>query len=269
MRCRSMPRRRCRCCSRRSSATARRPRPGTRCSSSRPGTRSRSPLAGPHALLTFFSICAGLADGALASTADAPVPAEIGAAALELLQRLDAVAVAELRREPHRDARGDGDAACRRLLPARLRLRQLHARRTRARERAALRRRAAARLGARRHGHRDHAALRAHARARAPSHLAARRRHAGELHRDARGPAVGARRLAGRGARRARRRLLLGHAPHDRGGLGAPALRGLHRVPGARLRAHPRGARRARPGPRLLDRLGALWRAALPTGAAL
>jgi multiple sugar transport system substrate-binding protein len=54
-------------------------------------------LAGPHAVLTFFSICAGLADGALASTAEALVPAEIGVAALELLQRLDAVAVEKLR----------------------------------------------------------------------------------------------------------------------------------------------------------------------------
>ena len=38
-------------------------------------------LAGPHALLTFFSICAGLAGGALASTPEAPVPAEAGVAA--------------------------------------------------------------------------------------------------------------------------------------------------------------------------------------------
>ena len=54
-------------------------------------------LAGPHAVLTFFSICAGLADGGLVSAAEAPVPSDLGVAALELLQRLDAVAVDELR----------------------------------------------------------------------------------------------------------------------------------------------------------------------------
>jgi multiple sugar transport system substrate-binding protein len=54
-------------------------------------------LAGPHALLTFFSICAGLAGGALASTPEAPVPAEAGVAALELLQGLDDAAVDGLR----------------------------------------------------------------------------------------------------------------------------------------------------------------------------
>jgi multiple sugar transport system substrate-binding protein len=54
-------------------------------------------VAGPHAVLTFFSICAGLADGALVSTAETPVPAEIGVTALELLQRLNALAVDELR----------------------------------------------------------------------------------------------------------------------------------------------------------------------------
>ena len=64
------------------------------------------------------------------STAEAPVPAALGVAALELMQRLDAVAVDDAaRREPDRDPRGDGDAAGRRLLPARLRLRQLRARR--------------------------------------------------------------------------------------------------------------------------------------------
>ena len=47
-------------------------------------------LAGPHALLTFFSICAGLSPGRLASSAEAPVPPALGLAALELLARLAA-----------------------------------------------------------------------------------------------------------------------------------------------------------------------------------
>jgi multiple sugar transport system substrate-binding protein len=47
-------------------------------------------LAGPHALLTFFSICAGLAATPLAGNGDAPVPAELGVEALELLQQLAA-----------------------------------------------------------------------------------------------------------------------------------------------------------------------------------
>ena len=47
-------------------------------------------LAGPHALLTFFSICAGLSTGRLASSAEAPVPPALGLAALELLARLEA-----------------------------------------------------------------------------------------------------------------------------------------------------------------------------------
>ena len=45
-------------------------------------------LAGPHALLTFFSICAGLADDGLVCTPDAPVPSPVGLAALELMARL-------------------------------------------------------------------------------------------------------------------------------------------------------------------------------------
>jgi multiple sugar transport system substrate-binding protein len=53
-------------------------------------------LAGPHALLTFFSICAGLGAAPLESGAEAPVPAERGLAALDLLQELAARSVAAL-----------------------------------------------------------------------------------------------------------------------------------------------------------------------------
>ena len=45
-------------------------------------------LAGPHALLTLFSICAGLADGGLASTPERPVPDALCLEALDLLVRL-------------------------------------------------------------------------------------------------------------------------------------------------------------------------------------
>ena len=54
-------------------------------------------LAGPHALLTFFSICAGLGTGPLVCGADELVAAELGLAALEVLQRLAAVSVPSLR----------------------------------------------------------------------------------------------------------------------------------------------------------------------------
>ena len=174
------------------------------------------------------------------------------------------------RREPHRDPRGDGDAACRRLLPARLRLRQLRARRTRAQRAAALRRRAAARLGARRHGHRDHAALRAHARARAPPRLAARRRARrrrfiartrasrrraapGSTRRSTSAPAASTRPRAARPrrpgcARASRATSSSRRAPRSSSARGSPSAR------------RPRDCSTG---------LGALWRAALPTGAAL
>jgi multiple sugar transport system substrate-binding protein len=54
-------------------------------------------LAGPHALLTFFSICAGIAGGPLVCGPESPVPAEAGLAALDILRQLDALAVAALR----------------------------------------------------------------------------------------------------------------------------------------------------------------------------
>ena len=54
-------------------------------------------LAGPHALLTFFSICAGIADEPLASAPEAPVPDAVGSAALDILRQLDALAVEALR----------------------------------------------------------------------------------------------------------------------------------------------------------------------------
>jgi multiple sugar transport system substrate-binding protein len=54
-------------------------------------------LAGPHALLTFFSICAGIAPEPLVSGPESPVPAESGLAALDILRQLDAVAVDALR----------------------------------------------------------------------------------------------------------------------------------------------------------------------------
>ncbi len=53
-------------------------------------------LAGPHALLTFFSICAGLGAAPLASGSEAPVPPERGLEALELMQQLLARSVAAL-----------------------------------------------------------------------------------------------------------------------------------------------------------------------------
>jgi len=54
-------------------------------------------LAGPHAVLTFFSICAGIAGEALLAGPESPVPAAAGEAALEILGRLDASAVGALR----------------------------------------------------------------------------------------------------------------------------------------------------------------------------
>jgi multiple sugar transport system substrate-binding protein len=54
-------------------------------------------LAGPHALLTFFSICAGIAGEPLAGGPESPVPAETGEAALDILRQLAAVAVDGLR----------------------------------------------------------------------------------------------------------------------------------------------------------------------------
>jgi multiple sugar transport system substrate-binding protein len=53
-------------------------------------------LAGPHALLTFFSICAGLGARPLAPTDEALVPAERGLEALELMRQLRARSVAAL-----------------------------------------------------------------------------------------------------------------------------------------------------------------------------
>ena len=54
-------------------------------------------LSGPHAVLTFFSICAGIAGEAMLSGPESPVPAAAGEAALEILGRLDAMAVGTLR----------------------------------------------------------------------------------------------------------------------------------------------------------------------------
>jgi len=54
-------------------------------------------LAGPHALLSFFSLCAGLAATPLRCGPEAVVPAELGIAALERLQQLAAVSVPALR----------------------------------------------------------------------------------------------------------------------------------------------------------------------------
>ena len=100
--------------------------------------------------------------------------------------------------------------------------------------------------------------------------VAARSRHPDGVHPRAPGPAGRPGGLERPGARRELGRLLLGHAAHDRGRLGAPALPGLHRVPEPRLGADPRRPRpSAIPAPRLLDRLDALWRASLPTGAVL
>jgi multiple sugar transport system substrate-binding protein len=53
-------------------------------------------LAGPHALLTFFSVCAGLAATPLECGLEAIVPPDLGFAALELLGRLAAVSVPSL-----------------------------------------------------------------------------------------------------------------------------------------------------------------------------
>ena len=53
-------------------------------------------LAGPHALLTFFSICAGLGERPLAATAEAPVPEQRGLAALAFMQQLAERSVASL-----------------------------------------------------------------------------------------------------------------------------------------------------------------------------
>ena len=46
-------------------------------------------LGGPHALLTFFSVCAGLDRASLTTTADAPVPEQLCLEALDLLARLN------------------------------------------------------------------------------------------------------------------------------------------------------------------------------------
>ena len=54
-------------------------------------------LAGPHALLTFFSICAGLGETPLESRSDTLVPAERGLEALDLMQQLVARSLESLR----------------------------------------------------------------------------------------------------------------------------------------------------------------------------
>lgn len=55
-------------------------------------------LAGPHALLSFYSICAGLTADRLGWTAEAPVPPTIGLEALDLMGRLSARAEPSLAR---------------------------------------------------------------------------------------------------------------------------------------------------------------------------
>ena len=123
MRCRSTPPRRCRCCSRRSPATGPAPETWAEVLALAAELPLALSLAGPHALLTFCSICAGLG-GAPFEPGEAP-----RGGARRCCEELAASAVASLRDgESDPAARGDGARARGRLLPARLRLRQLRAR---------------------------------------------------------------------------------------------------------------------------------------------
>ena len=219
-------------------------------------------LAGPHALLTFCSIAAGLG-------ASPFEPGDSRLAAFAILEELRGVLAARrcatrIRSSCSRPWR----VSARPLLPARLRLRQLRASRRRARG-PALRRRARARLDARRHGHRAHAPL--PARAGLAEHLAWLL-----------DPATQTTFIPEHEGQPAARAAWTDPAlDASSGGFYSGTLRTTEaawvrpRFPGY-IEFQSRGSELIRdglaeriPGPRLLDRLDALWRASLPTGAVL